>query len=360
MPRVRRNVAALESVYVHKYTPIKADGASVALTDFEDAQYYGEITLGTPPQTFKVVFDTGSSNLWIPSKQCPLTDLACLLHKKYDSSKSSTYVKNGTKWSIEYGSGACSGFLSQDVLGMGGLQVQKQVFGEATAEPGMAFVAAQFDGILGMAFVTISVDHVTPVWYNILSQHLVDTPSFSFWLSSNPQGSNGGVLTLGGTDSKYYTGDFTYVPLTNETYWEFLMDEISVGGQSYASAQHAVADTGTSLIAGPSSIVNAINTKLGAKQNFAGEWVFASCSVLPNLPNITVTLAGKEFTMSGKQYVLEVSAEGVSECVSGFMGIDMPPPVGPLWILGDVFIRNFYTTFDFAGKQVGFATAVQA
>lgn len=64
-----------------------------------NAQYYGEIGLGTPPQKFTVIFDTGSSNLWVPSSKFYLS-IACYFHSKYKASQSSSYSVNGKPFSI--------------------------------------------------------------------------------------------------------------------------------------------------------------------------------------------------------------------------------------------------------------------
>lgn len=126
-----------------------------------------------------------------------------MLHNKYDNRKSSTYVADGRKFSIQYGSGSMEGFVSKDKVCVSQTHrsfqpdqssdedfkfqidvncVQPQEFAEATSEPGIAFVAARFDGILGMAYPNISVDKLVPVFQNMLKQKVLAQPVFAFWL----------------------------------------------------------------------------------------------------------------------------------------------------------------------------------
>jgi len=242
---------------------------------------------------------------------------------------------------------------------------------------------------------------------------------------------------LGGTDPSHYTGDFTYVPLTNETYWEFSVDAIAVSTTVYCTNCRAVADTGTSLIAGPSAIVSQIQAQIGATGVFTGECDMiietegaqivqylqsgvppsevctaielcpdigtcapceaimyyvellvsdnatdeeilhtleevctyipspdgestVPCNAISTLPNVIITLGGKPFVLTPNEYILQITELGETVCISGFISLDIPPPYGPLWIIGDVFLGPYYTVFDYGNKRVGFAPSKTA
>lgn len=115
--------------------------------------------------------------------------------------------------------------------------------------------------------------------------------------------------------------------------------------------QNAIVDTGTSLIAGPTVQVSLIAIKLGAKPFLKGEFLI-SCDT-SKLPDLHFMINGKTYSLSPSEYVINSG----KVCLLAMIAIDIPKPNGPLWILGDIFIRKYYTIFDMENKKVGFALA---
>ncbi|XP_046320939.1 renin isoform X2 [Marmota monax] len=288
----------------------------VVLTNYLDTQYYGEIGIGTPPQTFKVIFDTGSANLWVPSTKCSPLYTACEIHSLYDASESSSYLENGTEFTIHYGSGKVKGFLSQDVVTVGGITVT-QTFGEVTELPLIPFMLAKFDGVLGMGFPAQAVGGVTPVFDHILSQRVLKEDVFSVYYSRVSIGS----VTL-------------------------LCEEGCM----------AVVDTGASYISGPTSSLRLVMEALGAKEQRTDEYV-VNCNQVPTLPDISFHLGGRAYTLTSADYVLQDPYSSEDLCTLALHGLDIPPPTGPIWALGASFIRKFYTEFDRHNNRIGFALA---
>lgn len=326
-------------------------GHNLPISNFLNAQYFSTIELGTPAQSFKVILDTGSSNLWVPSQQCG--SIACYLHSKYDSSASSTYKQNGSTFEIRYGSGSLSGFVSQDVLKIGDLCVEGQDFAEATSEPGLAFAFGKFDGILGLGYDTISVNHIVPPIYNIINQNLIDEPVFAFYLSSTDDDAGSEVI-FGGIDEAHYKGKLIKLPVKRKAYWEVDLESITFGDNvAEMDDTGAILDTGTSLIVLPTTLSDLLNTEIGAKKDFGGTYK-VDCNKRESLPDLTFRLCGHDFTITANDYILKTGGT----CISAFMGMDFPDPVGPLVILGDAFLRRWYSVYDLGENTVGLAKAV--
>ncbi|EPQ29566.1 uncharacterized protein PFL1_02785 [Pseudozyma flocculosa PF-1] len=322
-------------------------GHGVPLTDFLNAQYFCDISLGTPPQEFKVILDTGSANLWVPSTHC--SSIACFLHKKYDSSASSSYKKNGTEFKIQYGSGSMEGIVSQDTLKIGDLTVKGQDFAEATSEPGLAFAFGKFDGILGLAYDTISVNGIVPPLYQMINQGLLDEPVVSFYLGSSE--SDGGVATFGGIDENHYDGKIHWAPVKRKGYWEVGLDKLALGDEELELDNGSAAiDTGTSLIALAQDTADILNAEIGAKKGWNGQYSI-ECEKVPSLPKLTFYIDGKPFELEGKDYILEVQGS----CISSFQGLNLPGPLADLIIVGDVFLRKYYSAYHLGKNAVGLA-----
>jgi len=318
----------------------------ISINDYMNAQYYGDIGVGTPPQKVSVIFDTGSSNLWVPTKNKFLQR-----HHLYKHSKSSTYEKNGTVFAIQYGSGAVKGQFSKDDISIGPFTVKGYTFAEVDNTGGMgpAYYLAKFDGILGLGWDSIVVGGGPTVFNQLVEQGQLDEPVFAFYLT----GRDGkvGELVLGGVDPDHYTGNFDTIPLTSETYWQVELTGVTIGGKPLSNTNKAIIDSGTSLLAGPKSEVKKIAAAVGAKPMFAGEYSI-DCDAA-NASAIVFELNGHKYELEVQDYILNTGGA----CLFAMMGIDIPSPAGPLWILGDVFMRKYYVKFDYGSKSVGIARA---
>jgi len=322
------------------------------LKNAQDMYYYGPITIGTPPQTFTVDFDTGSADLWVPSKDCVKVvphGKACQNLKKYDRYKSSTYKNPRTEFDDDYVTGVVSGPQAVDYVTIGDITIKDQTFGEATLMSS-DFDDDENDGLFGLGFVIMSSNFVNPPFYNMVNQSLVESAVFSFYINRDPAAPIGGELTFGGSDPSKYRGDFTYLPLVIQAwqYWMVKADKIVVGGSKTfcENGCNAVMDTGTSLIVGPNEEIEAIYKILNATKR--GAVYVVDCKDVPNLPRIDFIMGGRTFTLHGSDYIIRFE----HECVVGFQ---KDGSSGTDWIFGDVFLGKFYTAYDIGNMRIGIA-----
>jgi len=346
-------------------SPNQGTWPEVKITNYMSAQYFGPVSIGTPQQVFNVIFDTGSSNLWVIDAKCKSQycqgEHGTPKKHQFDSTKSSTYKAETTKFSIQYGSGSCNGHLAKDTFDFGGLEVTQQEFGlaETIAE---VFGYQPVDGICGLGWPALAVDNVEPPINNLLTA--LTQPGFHVFMSRHTKsvdnGSpDGGQITFGAYDTKNCQPlqAQNWVPLTAETYWQFNLDGYSVGGKSGTSSQTAISDTGTSWIGSTTDALNAVVAASGATYDDTNQLYSLPCTKRDSLPDFVVTLGGQKYPIKSTEYVLDLGLGG-GKCALTFFDMGTLG-FGPQWILGDTFIRSYCNYYDVGKKQIGFSKSTQ-
>jgi len=234
-----------------------------------DVVYYADISIGTPEQKFQVILDTGSADLWIASIDCGDD---CTGLNVYDNSKSSSYISDGQSFSIEYADGdTVSGHRSYDSMHWAGTEITNQGFAEID-QVGEFFICGAEDGLLGMAFCSISRLGVFTPFENLIQQGALDAGIFAFDVPSMNDDVPG-ILTLGGINENHYINEigYVYLAIPYSGFWQILINQVNmVSGTnnikqiSTSSATTAIIDTGTSLIVTTPSAVHEIANALNA------------------------------------------------------------------------------------------------
>ncbi|KAG7379024.1 hypothetical protein PHYPSEUDO_009156 [Phytophthora pseudosyringae] len=371
--------------------------------------YYVEVAIGEPlyasssgssgSDAFNLLVDTGSANTAVVTAEC------CSLTNEnlYSCSASSTCVDQGTSVSVSYVSGSWSGGVVQDTFSGQGLgSVESMPLAEITTQD--SFISTGYDGIVGLGYQAIaspSSNPPTPYFDRVQSaDDLADV--FSLQMCGALQAlslSNvstedtsylyAGELLLGGTEGpsgeSYHKGEIVYTPLVQEKYYNVLVTDIGVAGESLGldcetiNSPRAIIDSGTSNLAFPSSVYSAViarlKTQVAKVTTDVTDSFFdddSTCctnecdptnadSIIYQLPGLTISLAVDDD--KSQQMTITIPAEyiwrplvvstGMGESACRVFGISE----GDFTLLGDVFMDGLFTVHDRANERVGIAVA---
>lgn len=344
----RRHLSSSSSSY--------RESADLELADYFNNQYVGMIEIGTPKQTLSVVFDTGSSDLWIPGGGCE----ACGDHDTFDNTKSSTYKSvldrsgNLVKFEVDYGSGKVTGFEATDNVSLGGaLQLESVAFGVVDFED-RDIQAFMMDGIAGLAFRGLAMVTKPTLLELLHEQHPDMDYMFSIYLSNSADVASHLVfgaydLSIVGENATWHYTPVIKRGLGDFKYWTVKMYGCEVSNVVLCDQGcYAIVDSGTSGIAIPEDHYDtlvALVTK--GLQNCRD--ITCYYAKVTDFPTLTLKLApDNEFPLRGRDYV---SCSRWGECVVKFQ----KSAGSSYWILGDVFMEAYYTLYDIANLRVGFA-----
>lgn len=340
----------------------------VLTTPLEDmsSEYTGLVGVGTsasggPQFEARVVFDTGSTNLWVASVLCkayPCDEQ----HTSYDPASSVTseeYLEGASRdIDIMFGTGELKGPLHVDTYHVGPMEVDHQPFAMIREMSGEVFASFPFEGILGLAFPSLSFGGIKPFFERVIEKKLLKKNEFAFYL--NADSSRPSALLWGGVDQDLYEGDILMFPVKKPHYWALELVDFRIGNRSlmedekHSKTKYLIVDTGTTYFTAPGSIYDEIIATLQE----------APCPQVDSYAPLTYVLR----SASGDTFNLEVTqetymvADDSENCQPAFMKLDLKKQYGPAMILGEVFMRHFFTVFSrgsggLTEAKVGFAKA---
>ncbi|CAG8740104.1 5814_t:CDS:2, partial [Racocetra fulgida] len=290
----------------------------------KNVAYYVKIIIGN--QEFKVLLDTGSSNLWIPNKDC--TSTTCKDHNRFDSSKSPTFKHEGKPWAIKYGLGNSSGITGIDSVQIGNITADNQLFGLANSVSD-DFDLDDFDGILGLAFDNINtMDNGSATLISTLIKENKINPIFSFHFQHASVGIDQGTFTLGGVDKSKFIGDITFNPVINKAgFWQIKLDSVLLNGtQMSISGKSAIIDTGSTVLFVPSDDAAAINKQIpGAEFDKTRNVYTVPCppeeggTSTPSIPTLTLRFGGVDYIIPSEDVIFN----SFFHCITAIVPLDL-------------------------------------
>lgn len=333
------------------YAVIKADKPSAPHSvpldqDGHDYAYFATVKLGSENQEMWLMLDTGGTNTWVYGRDCQ--SKVCKAHRSFDEAASHSFSETNTPFDVTYDSGHVSGVLGKDTLSIAGLTVPMS-FGLAS-KASDNLLSYPNDGIIGLSR-SKHTEFGTRTFMDVVAEkNMLKSNIVAFRISRASDGAKDGEVTFGGVDKSKFSGDITYTNVVESSdKWTIPVDDAMVDGQPCNFVdKKAVIDTETSYALLPPADAEAINALIpGAAPS--GSNFELPCDTTATLQ---FTFSGVSYNISPEDYVQTVSG---GRCMSAIVGRQVFG--ANEWLVGDVFLKNVYSVFDYDNNRVGFANA---
>ncbi|KAJ5569925.1 Aspartic-type endopeptidase ctsD [Penicillium hispanicum] len=323
-------------------TPTLPNSAAVD-QDGVDFSYFGVVEVGSQREQMWLALDTGAPNTWVFGSTC--TDDVCKSHHTFNTSQSSSCVSNNSAVSLGYGSGQVNGLLGQDTMLFAGLDVTLS-FGVASTATS-AFSSYPIDGILGLGRSDTSGWTIPSFMDIVAKKHMISSNIVGISLSRTADNAKDGEVNFGTIDTSKFNTSISYTNTSTST-WTIPMDDVYVNGQACNfSNKSATVDTGTSYVLIPPADAKTVFAMIPGSSQADDEEFTVPCN---STATLELEFSGVKYSISPVDYI---GSNNNGSCVSTIVG--HASDGANTWLLGDVFLKNVYTVFDFDNARVGFA-----